>query len=146
MSAFAVNELQTALAAEHAAVYLYGALGGATSQSSAPALYATLTENYRDHRRRRDNLQAQIRSMGGTPAAAAAVYDVPDDLSSGRRVRAAALDIERGVSATYANLVGATVADSRADALRSLASSALSELRVGGEPTAFPGIAELTVR
>ena len=38
-AAIAVDALQHTLAAEHAAVYVYGALGGMTSQASAAALY-----------------------------------------------------------------------------------------------------------
>ena len=46
----AVDALQTTLAGEHAAVYLYGALGGRTSQAAAPALYAALRDAYAAHR------------------------------------------------------------------------------------------------
>ncbi len=35
-----VEALQTALAAEHAALYVYGSLGARTSQSRTPVLFA----------------------------------------------------------------------------------------------------------
>ena len=49
----APEALQEALAAEHAACYVYAALGGTTSQAASPQLFATLSEAYRAHRRDR---------------------------------------------------------------------------------------------
>ncbi len=46
----ATDALQTALAAEHAAVFVFGALGGQTSQSADPTLYAAVTDGYVTHR------------------------------------------------------------------------------------------------
>ncbi len=50
------DALQTTLAAEHAAVYVYGVLGGRTSKSAEPATYAAISSAYDAHRARRDQL------------------------------------------------------------------------------------------
>lgn len=142
----AVDALQHTLAAEHAAVYVYGALGGMTSQASAAALYATLTEGYDAHRARRDALVAQLRRRGERPVAAEAVYDLPADLRGGAGVRRAALAVERACAETYAALVSETTGDVRSGALAALTASALRQLDLGGEPQHFPGVAELRDR
>ncbi len=41
-----VDALQTALAAQHAALYVYGALGARTSQSATPVLFAEVSDAY----------------------------------------------------------------------------------------------------
>ena len=47
-----VDALQTTLAAEHAAVYVYGLLGSRTSEAVEPELYAALHAAYEAHRDR----------------------------------------------------------------------------------------------
>lgn len=135
--------LQQALAAEHAAVYVEAALGGVTSQASSAELYATLEQGYEFHRTQRDALVARLRQLGQAPVAAEAVYRLPDDLSTPARVRAAALQIERRCTATYASAVAGSAGDVRAESLRALNGSALRELQFGGQPELFPGLAEL---
>src|SRR3546814_10340085 len=46
----AVEGLQSTLAAEHAAVWLYGVLGGQTSSSAQPSLSKRIGETYVIHR------------------------------------------------------------------------------------------------
>ncbi|MDN5743836.1 MAG: ferritin-like domain-containing protein, partial [Nocardioidaceae bacterium] len=65
-----VAALQTTLAAEHAAVFVYGALGARTSLSGQPALYRALTAAYSLHRDRRDELSARVQTAGADPVAA----------------------------------------------------------------------------
>ena len=45
-----VDALQRALAAEHAATYVYGAIGAATSVSATPDLFAAVSAAYAEHR------------------------------------------------------------------------------------------------
>lgn len=142
----AATALQQALAAEHAAVYVDAALGGVTSQATSPALYAALTQAYESHRRQRDALVARLQQVGEGPVAAEAVYQLPADLSTPDRVRAAALAIERACTATYASAVAGSAGEIRADSVQALRDSALQELQFGGEPEAFPGLAELDDR
>lgn len=66
-----------ALAAEHALVFGYGALGARTSQSSAPAAFALVSGRYDLHRARRDALASALRSRGVEPVGPLTAYDVP---------------------------------------------------------------------
>lgn len=139
----ALDALQTALAAEHAALHLYGVYGARTSRSAEPALYDAVSSGYREHRARRDQLRLRIADEGADPVAAAATYDVPPGLTGARRISRAALATERACAETYAALVARTVGSQRRWAAGALIAVATQELRVGGEPEAFPGAPEL---
>jgi hypothetical protein len=139
----ALDALQTTLAAEHAALHLYGVYGGRTSQSADPGLYAAVTTGYRDHRARRDQLRLTIADLGADPVAAAATYDLPPGLTGARRISRAALATERACAERYAALVAQTVAGQRRWAAGALIEVATQELRVGGRPETFPGAPEL---
>lgn len=137
-----LESLQTTLAAEHAAVYLYGVLGAQTSQSGEPALYDALLEGYRRHRARRDQLTTSVRDAGGEPVAAAAAYDLPA-LGDADQVRRAALGVEESCAATYSALVAGSVRAQRRWAVSALADAAVRQLSFGGAPQAFPGAPDL---
>ncbi|MBZ4324613.1 DUF4439 domain-containing protein, partial [Streptomyces huiliensis] len=64
---------QTALAAEHAAVYGYGVVGARAAEERAQEA----REAYEAHRARRDAMRRAVRALGGTPAAADAAYALP---------------------------------------------------------------------
>src|SRR3954447_626658 len=68
-----LRALQKALAAEHAAVYGYGVVGGRIGEGRRAEAKAA----YDAHRARRDGLVRQVRNMGGKPVAAAAAYALP---------------------------------------------------------------------
>jgi hypothetical protein len=135
-----VDALQTALAAEHAAVFVYGALGGQTSQSAAPTLYAAVTDAYVTHRGRRDRLIAVIEDAGREPVAAEPGYDLPADLSTAVAIADRALDLERACAATYAFVVASTTDDDRTWAIEALLDTAVRELGFGGKPERLPGL------
>jgi hypothetical protein len=141
-----VQPLQTTLAAEHAAVYVYGVLGGRTSQSAEPALYAAVAGAYAAHRARRDRLTAQIVDAGAQPVASEAAYDLPADLVGAARIAAVALDTERSCAATYSWLVANTVGDARRWAIQALNEAAVRELAFRGTPEMFPGAGEYADR
>lgn len=141
-----LDALQATLTGEHAALYLYGALGGRTSQSGALALYAALREGYDVHRAQRDRLTRVVRDLGTEPVAAAVAYDLPDPLRSDIDVQRAALALERRCAAAYSSLVARSVGEQRRWAVTALTSSAVRQLTVGGEAEAFPGIDELAGR
>lgn len=134
--------LQAVLAAEHAAVHVYAALGGATSQSAAAELHATLVEAHDDHRDRRDALVRLLADAGAEPTAAAPAYELPD-LTTAERVRDGAMRVERACAAAYADLVAATSGDRRRWAVGLLRAAAVRELDFGGRPSDFPGLGEL---
>lgn len=134
------DALQTALAAEHAAVFVYGALGGQTSQSDDPTLYAEVTDAYVTHRGRRDRLIALLEDDGRQPVAAEPGYDLPADLSTPVAIADRALELERACAETYAFVVASTTAEDRKWAIDALLDTAVRELGFGGKPERLPGL------
>jgi hypothetical protein len=134
------DALQTALAAEHAAVFVYGALGGQTSQSDDPTLYAEVTDAYVTHRGRRDRLIALLEGDGRQPVAAEPGYDLPADLSTPVAIAGRALALERACAETYAFVVASTTAEDRTWAIDALLDTAVRELSFGGKPERLPGL------
>jgi hypothetical protein len=134
------DALQTALAAEHAAVFVYGALGGQTSQSDDPTLYAEVTDAYVTHRGRRDRLIALLEGDGRQPVAAEPGYDLPADLSTPVAIAGRALALERACAETYAFVVASTTAEDRKWAIDALLDTAVRELSFGGKPERLPGL------
>jgi len=135
-----VAALQDVLAAEHAAVYVYGVLGAQTSQSAQPTLYTRVTSAFVTHRARRDALIARIGQLGGDPVAASPAYAVPADLASAERVDAVALKLETACAATYAYAVASTTGQDRSWATTALLDAAAREVGYGGRPQPFPGL------
>lgn len=138
-----LEALQQALAGEHAAVYVYGVLGGRVSSSGEPVLAGRLTSAYTTHRGRRDQLTAMVRAAGGEPVAAEPSYRLPNASRSPAQLRAGALLTEQRCAAVYAAAVGSTSRADRAWALGALTDAAVRELSFGGSPAAFPGASEL---
>ncbi|WP_309647462.1 ferritin-like domain-containing protein [Nocardioides sp.] len=134
-----VQALQTVLAAEHAAVYVLGVLGGQTSQSASPGLLTSISESYAMHRGRRDHLTRTLADLGAVPASSQAAYDVPSDVGTPEAVTREALALERSCATTYAFLVGSTTGDLRAWAMRALQMTAVRSLVFRGTPEMFPG-------
>lgn len=135
----AVDPLQSALAAEHAAVYLYAVLGGRTSESGQPTLFAALEDAYDAHLTARDALIARVTAAGGTPVGASAAYALPAGISTPSGVRAAALAVERHCAAAYLTQVPATTGADRTLLVTALGDCAVRELSFGGAPQTFPG-------
>ncbi|MFT4286395.1 ferritin-like domain-containing protein [Nocardioides sp.] len=131
---------QTALAAEHAACYVYGVLAARTSQSDSPGLYGVLRSGFEHHRARRDRLTALIADAGQTPVPAEPAYQVPGRTGSPAGIRRAALTLERGCATTYAWLVAQTTGEDRRWAVEVLTETALRELSLKGSPQTLPGV------
>lgn len=140
----ATQALQAALAAEHAAVYVYGVLGGRTSRTDSSGLAADLRRAYDAHRARRDQLQSLIADAGAAPVAADPAYAAPAGTDSPDGVRRAALELERSCAETYAWVVSQTDGAVRARAVNALKDGAVRGLTFRGTPETFPGIRELT--
>ena len=138
-----IESLQATLAAEHAAIFVYGDAGAHTSQSAEPALFSTVSTLYRTHRARRDQLRLLIADLGATPVAAAAAYDVPGRLASPSAVRRQALQTEQGCAEVYAALVANTAGPDRDWAISALTEAAQARILLGGAPETFPGAPEL---
>jgi hypothetical protein len=133
------DPLQTALAAEHAAVYVFGVLGGRTSRHATPALYDAVAAAYAVHRDRRDQLTRSITEAGADPLAAEPAYDLPRTPERADPIKRAALRTERACATTYAWLTENSAGPDRRWAIDALRDSAVRELAFGGTPEAFPG-------
>ncbi|MET0838880.1 MAG: ferritin-like domain-containing protein [Marmoricola sp.] len=136
-----VEALQKALAAEHAAVHLYGVLGGQSSKSRQPALFSRLDQAYEEHRAYRDDLTVLVSAKGSDPVPAEVDYAVPGPTSTPGQIEAVARTIERRVTKTYGELVENTSGPDRRWAITALDASALRELAFGVPPSDFPGLA-----
>lgn len=135
-----VQALQKALAAEHAAVFLYGVLGAQSSKSRQPALFRRLTGAYEQHRSSRDRLAELVEGKGVDPVAALVDYAVPGPTSTPTQIEAVARLVERRVTSTYGELVANTAGDDRRWALEALDASAAREVAFGVPPSTFPGL------
>ncbi len=138
-----VESIQTTLAAEHAAIFVYGDAGAHTSQSVEPDLFATVSVLHHVHRARRDQLRLLLAERGATPVAAAATYELPRPPTSPVAVRRRALETEQRCAAVYAALVAATSGPDRAWAITALRQAAEARIALGGSPEEFPGAPEL---
>jgi hypothetical protein len=141
-----IEPLQTALAAEHAAVFVYGALGGRTSRLATPELFDAVAAAYAAHRARRDLLAREVTDLGGVAVAAEPAYEVPQPLVTPDQVTRAALDVERDCATTYAWLVANTAGPVRRRAIATLNETAVRELVFRGTPETFPGTNEYADR
>ncbi len=137
---------QDALGAEHAAVWLYGLLGGQTSGTSDPALLSDLDAAYAAHRARRDELETMLRARDVRPVVADPAYAAPTDLSSPAAVEQEALRVERACATTYAWLVENSPSSQRRWAVLALNETAVRELAFQGTPEMLPGSDEYADR
>ena len=132
--------LQKALAAEHAAVHLYGLLGAQSSKSRQPTLFARLEIAYAAHRDARDKLTVLVAAKGADPVAAKVDYKVPGSTGTAAQIEKTARTLERRITRTYGELVANTAGGDRRWAITALDASALREVAFGAAPVDFPGI------
>ncbi len=135
-----VQALQKALAAEHAAVHLYGLLGAQSSKSQQPVLFARLEQTYDAHRDSRDRLTVLVSAKGADPVAAKTDYEPPGPTSTPDQIETVARTLERRITRTYGELVANTSGADRRWAITALDASALREVAFGAAPTNFPGL------
>ena len=135
------EQLQSALAAEHAAVYGYSLLGGVLSAAvSDDPLARTALASYNAHRARRDDLTGLIALAGGQPVASAAAYDIPFPVSGATSARRLARYLESRCAAVYARAVAVTSGTDRVFVSDCLLGCAVRGVRWGAAPSAFPGL------
>ncbi|MEN8656043.1 ferritin-like domain-containing protein [Streptomyces sp. 21So2-11] len=132
--------VQAALAAEHAAVYGYGVVGGRVGDDRR----GEAREAYDAHRARRDALERTVRDLGATPVAAAAAYALPFPVPDAAAAVRLAAELEDRVAGVYSDLVRAAGGPLRREAAGSLREAAVRAVRWRGRSVAFPGLAELT--
>ncbi|MFJ1971470.1 ferritin-like domain-containing protein [Streptomyces sp. NPDC087903] len=133
-----LRALQAALAAEHAAVYGYGVVGGRVREGRRTEARAA----YDAHRARRDALVRAVRDLGGRPEAAAAAYALPFPVADPAAAVRLAVELEDRVAGVYSDLVRAAGAGQRRTAAEALREAAVRAVRWRGESVAFPGLAE----
>ncbi|MBH0247501.1 DUF4439 domain-containing protein, partial [Streptomyces cavourensis] len=124
----ALTAAQAALAAEHAAVYGYGVLGGRVEAGRRTEARAA----YDGHRARRDTLMRTVRDLGGAPVAADAAYALPFAVADTASALRLAAVLEDRVAGVYADLVRATEGPARADAAGAVAVAAGEDDRERG--------------
>lgn len=139
-SSASVDAWQRTLAAEHAAIFVLGTLGGRASALTAPDLPAALDRAYDVHLDRRDHLRTVISAAGADPVAAEAAYRLRGPLTTAAQIAAQALRTERACATTYAALVAATSGAHRAWAVDALVATAVGEAAFGGDPQPLPGL------
>ncbi|GHC71893.1 ferritin-like domain-containing protein [Streptomyces cinnamoneus] len=134
----ALAAAQAALAAEHAAVYGYGVVGGRVDD----ARETEAREAYDAHRARRDAMIRAVRDLGAEPGAAAAAYALPFPVPDANAAVRLAAELENRVAAVYADLVRAATGGLRGEAAAALREAAVRAVRWSGGSVAFPGLAE----
>ncbi|MEU5274119.1 ferritin-like domain-containing protein [Streptomyces hygroscopicus] len=136
--AAALRAAQAALAAEHAAVYGYGVVGGRIGDDRL----AEAREGYAAHRSRRDDLTRTVRDLGGDPESAAPAYALPFAVPDAPAAVRLAAELENRVAAVYADLVRASTGSLRRQAAGALREAAVRAVRWRGGGIAFPGLTE----
>jgi Domain of unknown function (DUF4439) len=138
-----VEALQTALAAEHAALYVYGFLGAHTSESGQPLVFAEVVDAYAVHRTWRDLLTRRLLDEGAAPTPAEPTYELPTTPATVLGVIRAARDLEARCAETYAYVVANAAGQDRRWAVGALTRSAVRQVAFGGSPGPFPGAPDL---
>lgn len=133
-----LHALDTALAAEQAAVYAYGVVGAQSSKTGRAAALVAL----QGHALQRDLLAGRLSAAGRPAPAGAAAYVLPVPVRSPASARALAAHVERTLCAVYADLVAATEPGGRSEAARWLTDSVLAAHHWGATPQTFPGLPE----
>jgi len=140
-AATVVAALQSALAAEQAAVYGYGVVGahlpqGSAEQDSAGADWVA-------HMRARDELSALITAHGATPVPAAVAYQLPAPVRTPASARALAVTLEDRVARAYLGLVALPDSGLRSFGAKQVRAAALRAEAWRGSTQAFPGLMPL---
>jgi len=132
-----VTALQSALAAEHAAVYGYGVVGAYLTGSQE----GTATTDWVAHQVARDRLEAMLRSAGASqPAAAAVAYQLPMPVRNAGEAVALAVVLEDRVATAYLGLVALRNTAIREYGAQQVQASALRAAAWRGSTVAFPGL------
>jgi hypothetical protein len=127
--------LANRLDGEHAAVYAYGVVVATAARDRV----GRARDRWQAHVLARDALDRQLRSMGVTPPAAAAAYDVgerPHDAEGAARLAAR---VEDGVCLLAAYTVGVFEGDLRRSAATALVAAAREAASWDADAPAFPG-------
>jgi hypothetical protein len=131
-----LDGLLKALAAEHAAVYVYGLLAARNSGR----LRSSLTSAYNAHRRRRDQFRTLVTERGGAPVEAEVSYALPFEPDGSTESVRLATFVEEGVTAAYLELVAVEDALIRRVAAMAMQESVTRSYTLRPEIIALPGL------
>ena len=129
-----LDDLQSWLALEHEAVWLYGLIG-----ARVDGLAKSARTSYDAHRLVRDRLIALVDQAGGRPAGPALTYG-DGRVDSPKDARAAASHVEERIAAACVTMFGRADSDGRRFAMSGLWRAALAALDWGAPVRAFPGL------
>jgi hypothetical protein len=131
-----VAALQSALAAENAAIYGYGVVGAQLDSAGRDlALRA-----WAQHEIARDRLQAMLTSRGARPVAARPAYQLPFPVHGTRAAISLAGYLENQVAGAYLGVVALDDRQLRTWAAGQARSCALRATTWLGRTAAFPGL------
>jgi hypothetical protein len=128
--------LQSALAAEHAAVYGYGIVGANLTGSRQAAAMT----NWVAHQVARDTLEAMIQSRGSEPVPAAVAYRLPVTVRTPGQAVSLAVLLEDRVATAYLGLVALSDISVRQFGALQVRAAALRAAAWRGSTVAFPGL------
>jgi len=128
--------LQSALAAEHAAVYGYGIVGANLTGS----MQAAAMTDWVAHQVARDTLEAMLRSWGSEPVPAAAAYRLPVTVRTPSQAVSLAVLLEDRVATTYLSLVALSGVSIRQFGALQVRAAALRAAAWRGSTVPFPGL------
>lgn len=138
LSGSAAEALSTALAAEHAAIFGYGAVGArldAAGQTAARQAEAA-------HRSRRDAVVVRIAAANATPPPAAPAYELPFPVTDRPSALKLAIALEEGAAHAWRQALAATSGDDRKLAVEALMDCAVRATRwrstAGISPSTVP--------
>jgi len=131
-----IRALQSALAAEHAAVYGYGVVGAYLTRSSR----ATATADWVAHQNARDELEAMLRSSGAQPGPAAVAYQLPIRVRTPGEAVSLAVILEDRIATAYLGLVALSAPALQELGALQVRASALRAAFWRGSTVAFPGL------
>jgi hypothetical protein len=116
-----VSAAADALAAEHAAIYAYGAIGAHLTGAAATAARNAEAA----HRARRDALVLQLSTVGATLTPTNPVYALPFAVTDRASALRLAIEIEERTGAVWRSALASTTGDERATALNALVDCAV---------------------
>jgi hypothetical protein len=132
----ATAALQSALAAEHAAVYGYGVVGANLTGSRQAAAMT----DWVAHQVARDTLEAMIRFRGSEPVPAAAAYRLPITVRTPGQAVSLAVLLEDRVATAYLGLVALSDLSVRQFGALQVRAAALRAAAWRGSTVPFPGL------
>jgi hypothetical protein len=127
-----IDALNLVLGGEYAAIYAYGSVAAQLTGSEQQRALRVMA----DHRQQRDMLRAHIIDLGGTPVAAAAIYELPREVNSAKQARDLAGLVEDRLSGQWAGV--AAVSEQAA-----LAAAALLAVECSVRATSWVGTAPI---